>query len=61
MSGYLPSYGAWNDDHIMDIYAIWSAEELDELSMKEAADPLNGYPFNAATWLRSGRSTTKGD
>jgi len=29
----------------MDIYAIWSAEELDELSMEEATDPLNGYPF----------------
>ena len=28
----------------MDIYAIWSKEELDELSMKEVTDRLNGYP-----------------
>jgi len=28
----------------MDIYAIWSEEELDALSMKEVTDRLNGYP-----------------
>jgi len=28
----------------MDIYTIWSEEELDELSIKEVTDRLNGYP-----------------